>query len=384
MKKLAIIGKGTAGALTALYMSRAMRGVELEWYYDSSIKPQAVGEGANLALPFSLLQLNFEHHQLLEIDGTHKTGIYKRDWNDCDFFHNFEPPNISYHFSAIKLQNFIFDKIKDKFTLYDQKVNSSDIDADFIIDCGGRPESYEDFNTAEYIPVNSVHVTQCPWDYPRFQYTLTIARPYGWVFGIPLANRCSIGYLYNNKINTLDEVKEDAKSVIDNLSLTGASTNSFSFNNYYRKQNFSSDGRIAYNGNASFFLEPLEATSISTMDGVMHLAVAMWKKDPGYTVDYVNSIYTQKILEVQRMIMLHYYAGSRFNTPFWEMAEENGNKCIQEFKHDPKFIKLYNSLLSNDAREKIDYGSWPVGAYGVNLKGLNIRGKFHKIMRDVI
>jgi hypothetical protein len=37
-------------------------------------------------------------------------------------------------------------------------------------------------------------------------------------------------------------------------------TNHLEFQSYYKKNNFSS--KVIYNGNSSFFIEPLEATSI--------------------------------------------------------------------------------------------------------------------------
>lgn len=381
MRKLAIVGKGTAGALSALHMSKYMRDCEFEWYYDNDTPPQAVGEGSNLVLPYNLHRaLDFYHQDLEKIDGTFKSGVYKIGWNGSNFMNPFFPPNVAYHFNANKLQDYIFEKIGNKFTVIDKKVNSADIDADFIVDCGGKPSSYEDFNKTEYIPVNSVHVTQCAWDHPRFQYTLAIARPYGWVFGIPLTNRCSIGYMYNNEINTLEEVKEDAQLIINDLLLEPTSTNSFSFNNYYRKQNYSDDGRIAYNGNASFFLEPLEATSIHMMDSVQRLALDMWNNRPGYTLEKVNAEYTRRILEIQRVIMLHYSAGSRFNTPFWQMAQEDGNRCIEELKSDPKFIEFYKGVKNPNLDIGPSYGTWGYRTFRVNLREMGLYPKIDGLM----
>ena len=127
----------------------------------------------------------------------------------------------------------------------------------------------------EYIPVNSVYVTQCFWPEPKFDYTLTVARPYGWVWGIPLQNRCSIG---------------------------------FSFKYYYRNVNFLE--KLGYNGNASFFLEPLEATSISSMIMISKLC-AGYVLGVNDSLDYINNVYTLKLKHVENMINLHYLAGSK-------------------------------------------------------------------------
>ena len=52
-KKLAIIGNGTAGCLSSAFFNRNMDW-EVEWYFDPNIKPQSVGEGSTIPLPFSL------------------------------------------------------------------------------------------------------------------------------------------------------------------------------------------------------------------------------------------------------------------------------------------------------------------------------------------
>ena len=44
MKKIAIIGKGTAGAQSVIHFLRHMSDCEIEWHYDPIISPQAVGE----------------------------------------------------------------------------------------------------------------------------------------------------------------------------------------------------------------------------------------------------------------------------------------------------------------------------------------------------
>jgi hypothetical protein len=50
MKKISFIGRGTAGCLSILHFLR-WTDWEIDWYFDNDIKPQAVGEGATLALP---------------------------------------------------------------------------------------------------------------------------------------------------------------------------------------------------------------------------------------------------------------------------------------------------------------------------------------------
>ena len=106
--------------------------------------------------------------------------------------------------------------------------------------CTGSPTSFgEEYKLAEHIPVNAAFVSQCPWEYPRFSHTLTYAMSWGWVFGIPLQNRCAIGYVYNDKFATEDQVKEEVAELLKELNLVPNVQRSIKFNNYFKKNNFS-------------------------------------------------------------------------------------------------------------------------------------------------
>lgn len=380
-KRVALIGKGTAGCQAAAHLFTYMPDYELDWYYSPDIKPQAVGEGSNLILPRNMNQtLNFNYGEHFKhVDGWLKLGIYKSNWGQTgkDFIHFFPMSQTAIHFNAIKMQDYIFGKLskEPRVRAIEENVSPEGVDADFVMDCSGRPKSLEEFYVPKYIPVNSVHVNQCFWDYPRINYTITEARPYGWVFGIPLQNRCSIGYLYNNNINSLDEVKEDIDVVINKYNLTKSdTTNTFTFGNYYRKQNFKD--RIAFNGNSSFFLEPLEATSTAMMDSIQRMAWDIWHGN--MSVEKANERYTRELIEIERMIMMHYFAGSVFKTPFWEYAQERGTRCMKEAMKDDRFLHHFSLVKSGRKENEItsspdtEYGTWWEGSFIQNIHGLNI------------
>ena len=398
-KRIAVIGAGTAGALAAAFFSRPQRNkqpVEVQWYADPSIPAQAVGEGSNLTVPRNLLEtINFTHQDLSQIDGAFKTGMAKYNWGKKNsyFFHDFGPPAVAYHFNAVKLQQYIAKRLdqEKRVTLINQNVTHDIVDADYIIDCSGRPkELNEDFHEFKAIPVNSVFVTQCFWDYPRFQYTLMVARKYGWVFGIPLGNRCSIGYLYNNKINNLDDIKEDVKAVFGQFNLTPSdTTNSFSFYSYCRKQNFTD--RVAYNGNASFFTEPLEATTIGSMVVFNHKADGVINKT--LSLQAANRYYQYTNQSIVDMIMLHYFAESAFDTPFWRhakaLADEQVSKamnhapfrimCQDAIKNIKTDSKTYR-IQPNKTAAVRDYGTWNIVSYTINILGLGIVDQLESLL----
>lgn len=415
MKKIAIIGRGTAGAISAAYaahyaLKKYRKKIQLDWYYDSTVPTQAVGEGSTLALPTILKTLNFEYYQLPKIDGTIKVGISKRDWNhNSNYVHTFKPPCMAMHFNALKFQDYIQDQLEGQsfVKMIDKNVSSKEIDADLIVDCSGRPSNYDEFHISDYIAVNSVYVTQCYWDHPDFNYTISDAVKHGWVFGVPLMNRCSIGYLYNNKLTTLDEVKQDVQNVFKRYNLTPTDrTNAFSFESYYRKKNIVDN--VVYNGNCSFFLEPLEATSTSMI--CRNAQAAMRCLDTNFNVDVVNSLnkdYTDKLEEITNMIMMHYFAGSVYKNDFWDFAESRAKECLTHYykKHENfrKMIRVcyrfinhemsknplfdveeleyfkqdpyYTEIKQISTRPFLDYGTWYFYSYYQNIVGLGIHDK---------
>lgn len=398
-KKIAVIGRGTAGAMAmAEVVNKFGDTAELEWHFDSSIKTQAVGEGSTISVVRSLFHnLGFLHHDLDHIDGTFKHGIRKINWtpDNLDFFHEFTPPMVSYHFNAVALQNYVYGLLKDKVKVVDHNVTYDQLDASYIIDCSGKPNDWSLFDEPEYIPVNAAYVTQCYWDMPRFFYTLTIARPYGWVFGIPLKNRCSIGYMFNDKITSVEEVKEDVKHVFEQFNLIpSTTTNELHFKNYARKTNFIKG--VAFNGNASFFLEPIEATTLTGVDYINSWACSLIKNP--LEIHKFNAMYKKRQENIERMIMLHYFAGSTFKTDFWDFAYERARKCLEiAVNDDPNWQLIYEVSKTSDPKDPAKHISllkekkwpgllfedWTDWSYYENLshRGMNLYDKIDALKR---
>lgn len=384
MKRLAIVGRGTAGCYAATFFLKRTDW-NIDWYFDESIKPQTVGEGSLPVFPHDLHQnIGFDYTDLVKVDGTPKLGIHKKNWGSgCDYKHNFGPPTISYHFNAVKLQDYITDLLRSnpRVNMINRNVTHDEIDADYIMDCSGKPKSYDDFHVSEYIPVNSVHVTPCYWDHCRLTHTLTIARPYGWIFGIPLVNRCSIGYMFNNNYATLDQIKEDVKEVFSEFGLTPSEdTNTFSFGNYYRKENFTD--RVAYNGNASFFLEPLDATSIVMMRNVVMSAYSQWTDN--VTPYASNMTYDTQINEIQTQIMFHYCSGSKYDTEFWKFAQDRGRRCVREALKNPhlnKIIDISREMTYDNIIPCNPYSIWTPYDFKQNFTNLGLYDIVDEIRR---
>jgi hypothetical protein len=384
-KKITVIGRGTVGAVsTAFFLKNT--DWNIDWIFDPSIPTTSVGEGTNLVFPAVLKELfGFKGVDLINLEGNVKTGIEKKNWGKGNtFFHSFDIDKVGVHFNAIKLQDKISEILKNepRVTIIEAKIeNPNELDSDYVLVCSGPPISVEkdNFIIKKYIPVNSSYIVQCDWARPEFSYTLTIARKYGWVFGIPLQNRCSIGYLFNKDITpNIDDIKEDIKSVIKEYNLTPSSRDpkTINFSNYMRKENFNK--KVVYNGNSSFFLEPLEATSTSFSTFINTLALQLWNNE--ITEEYAQSEYEKRINDLEGMIDLHYMAGSIFDNEFWKYAKRLATEKIElEYINKTRFSKFVSYAVTSNEKffdpNVLFVGSWPVYSYKFNINNLGIENQ---------
>lgn len=388
MKRLAIVGRGTVGCLALVHFLR-WTNFEIDWIFDPNIEPTAVGEGTTLQLPKSLREnISFDSSDLDAISSTPKLGIWKRNWGaeGKEFHHSFLSGTTGIHFNAVQFQNYIFDKFHNHPRIRIVEGNFLDyenLDCDYVLVCTGSPKELDEYNIHTSIPVNSCVVFQCPWDNPTFLYSATFAKKYGWVFGIPLQNRCSIGYLHDGKMNTEEEIKEDVKDIIDEFKLTPAIQRKISFRNYSKKVNFT--GKVVYNGNSSFFLEPLEATSTGFADWITRAAYEVWHGHR--SVKSANLDYNRTIDHTEAMIALHYFAGSKFDTPFWKNAEQLATEKLKETLKDEMFLGLILKALNHNNPyyypEEKELGSWSLRSYVININNLGIKDKLQKLINEI-
>lgn len=383
-KKLAVVGRGTAGCLSFLHywhFNNDEHDVEIDWIYDSNIPTTPVGEGTDMRIPVQLdVKAGFNTDNLLKIGGTPKLGIRKEGWGGSGSFLNpFPLGQNGIHMDAGELQKWIFKNFGNKVNLIDTHVDSADdVDADYVMMATGTPKNLDsdEFHKTQYIPVNAAYVTQCQWEdnTPTFLYTLAIARPWGWVFGIPLQHRCSIGYIFNKDISDVETIKEDVKEVFEKYNLTPTEkTNTIFFRNYYRKNPI--DSRVSHNGNSCFFLEPLEATSLSS---AYHIDTLTWKHwFGGDDKDYVNWEFRENMSQIEAIICMHYMSGSVYDTPFWSMAKEKGQEKIEEmYKNDLYKRWLKNVIQSKDNESQYDqFGTWDRIIWNINARELGVSSK---------
>lgn len=388
-KKISIVGRGTAGCIAYLNLLKQPQDIEIDWYYDSEIPTSSVGEGTTPLFPNLLAELGHAEaskiHRGAEfidissgdnyhiLDARPKIGIEYINWGEKDYVHPFGTGVHGVHFDATKFQKHVFNNLTDrpKVNLINKNIDVNNIDSWATINAAGYPkEINDDYRVPKFICVNAAHVTQCDWpDEPKWLHTKTIARPWGWVFVIPLMSRCSVGYLYNRDIATLDMVKADVENVIDELGvIPNGVTNSFHFENYVRNKLV--DDNVIHVGNAGFFLEPMEAT---TLDGVIRTLDFLNHgiQHGGTNGEEANTLLHKFFREIEYFIMMHYAAGSKWNNEFWDYAKERGRKALEEAQMDIDFYPLY---MEGVYRSHTILQYFNQYSYKSNLDGLGIKG----------
>jgi tryptophan halogenase len=346
MKNIVIIGGGTAGWLTSLYIQKHYKDSNIIVIESSKIGILGAGEGAtpNFVTFLKFLGIN-EDEFLKRVNGTKKTGINFENWseNGTKYKHGFnissdEPKEIySYHFNARLLAEYlkeiavgrnithIDDNIND-LILVDNKVKKikleSDLilDVDFVFDCSGfhriigklydvKWNSY-----SEHLKVNSA----IPYflsrnDVEMSTTTNAISMKYGWMWQIPLQNRWGCGYIYDKNLISEEEVK---KEVIEYIGMDVQFNKQINFepgtyNNIWVEN-------CLMVGLSAGFLEPLEATSINTI--ILELSEFIECK-PNDDIERFNK-YMDSINLQNMLIIRHHYNCSRNDTSFWKLYKD--------------------------------------------------------------
>ena len=317
--RVGIIGKGLSGILTALIWKAQHPKVELELFYDKSIPTEPVGSGSWPNLLQLLNDISYRCPQYTSDwndslwQSTPKVAIRYEGWGKKDSWaHGFGYSNVAMHFDPQEFQDYFCNS--GIFNVTEKNVEYDDIDADYIYDCAGYPKDYNDCYILRN-PINKVLLANLP---PSFDensiFTRTVATPDGWCFVIPLKDRVSLGYLYNDLITTDEEAEDNFKEQFGVTNIF----NKISFKNYCAK-NPVIDDRIFLNGNKYFFIEPLEATAIySYMNWISRSITAIYQRIPFKEIVDIN----QKLVKYNAdFILKHYSYGSKYNTPFWHYAK---------------------------------------------------------------
>ncbi|MCY3884044.1 MAG: tryptophan 7-halogenase [Gammaproteobacteria bacterium] len=355
LKRVAVVGRGTAGSLAIANVARFLSEGEHEIHhiYDSRIPTIGVGEGSWPSLVQEIKQLtNVPHEEIQKrLKGTRKYGVAFEGWGcrDRDFTHFFTPQQVSYayHLSADLLAELLIENVAAKHI--DENVleiiseengaiikfeNRSPEHYDLVFDARGFPKSLnpDQHIDISFIPTNTAVIRRCPSIFEErneliveHTYTRAVARPHGWVFVIPLSAHTSYGYIFNRDVTSLESVESDFDKLLQTEAVPEFEQRAvLRFPNFVHRKLY--DGVVARIGNAGAFMEPLEATAIVTaqlqIGMVLHMRLNRpkdhWERD----APVVNRFLINTVLRYGLFVGWHYARGSRYSSEFWNFARD--------------------------------------------------------------
>tara|TARA_B100001250_G_scaffold218798_1_gene187777 strand:- start:444 stop:1640 length:1197 start_codon:yes stop_codon:yes gene_type:complete len=386
--KVAVVGAGTAGLLSAMDLCVGLPSfAKITLIHSLSIGSLGVGESSLVNFPQSLSEsIDYNHiFDRKELKSSTKYGVQFKNWRGNTFI-PFSGGSHGIHFDASNLSDFVLPRLQNKYGNFHElkgvvesvvsdgakvniRVDEYDHKFDYVIDCRGYPENYEDYSQSSYVYLNSAIVvpskTKANWE-----YTYHIAHKNGWMFGIPLGDRSGWGYLYNSDITERKEALKDLEQTLSDQKNTDGhfvdydldNIKEFSFENYYAKRIVNNDGNIFLNGNRALFFEPLQATSLGCYSFISQRIIDYIIND--ITLVDIKRTYNKVIEECLLFINLHYRYGSDFDTPFWRMAKEKSNELLNQQDMDTydwryliDTLQLRDSTLSSHGEK----GSVPRG-----------------------
>ena len=172
------------------------------------------------------------------------------------------------------------------------------------------------------------------------------------MFGLPLSNKVSFGYLYNSKLTTKQECLIDLEE--DKYKINyhhHQNLRHYQFKSYHAKSMVNKDRNIFVNGNRALFFEPIQATSIGAYGAINHLIMGCICRD----ID-PQPMFLKLVEECILFINLHYKKGSDYNTPFWKEASQQSSIFLNQL-HGKSRNDIYNYnwdfMLDTGLKEKM-------------------------------
>ena len=414
LRKIAVVGRGTAGSLAAASVSRLHPNSdhELHHIYDSRIPVIGVGEGSWPSLVQELHKLTELPHETVQqrLKGTRKYGVAFEGWGrrHRDFTHYFTPQQVSYayHLSADLMGDLLHESTRaehvDAKVLHITRVDGgAQIEFegrateryDLVFDARGFPRELdpEQHIDISFIPTNTAVIRRCPaiiedeQDGPVRQptYTRAVARPHGWVFVIPLTAHTSYGYIFNRDVTSLDEVESDFDALLDSDGVSEFEQRAvLQFPNFVHRQIF--DGAVARVGNAAAFMEPLEATAIVSAQLQVGMVLQIRLNRPPEHLErdapVVNRFLINNMLRYGLFVGWHYSCGSNYDSEFWRRARDRVWAAHREAA-DPKVVdcdalKRFDEMMDLLNQPVIDKADWtrmsavPLTSYAQISQGL--------------
>ena len=414
LRKIAVVGQGTAGSLAAAGVARLHpdEDHELHHIYDSRIPVIGVGEGSWPSLVQHLRELTDLPHETIQqrLKGTRKYGVAFEGWGrrNRDFTHYFTPQQVSYayHLSADLLTDLLREstrarRIDAKVLKITRVEGGAQVEFeglpperyDLVFDARGFPGELDPDRHIEvsFIPTNTAVIRRCPAIVKeerdglvlKHTYTRAVARPHGWIFVIPLALHTSYGYIFNRDVSGLAEVESDFDAFLEADGVPEFEQRAvIPFPNFVHRRIY--DGAVARIGNAAAFMEPLEATAIVSAQLQIGMVLHMRLNRPAEHLErdapVVNRFLVNNMLRYSLFVGWHYSCGSRYDSGFWRHARDHAWPRYREAA-DPEAVgcdalRKFDEMIELMNQTVIDKNDWnrmcalPLTSYAQIAQGL--------------
>jgi len=203
-----------------------------------------------------------------------------------------------------------------------QMENGSQIDAELFIDCSGfhgllieqtLKAGYLDWS--EWLPCNRAVAVPSERALAIPSYTRSTAREAGWQWRIPLQHRVGNGHVYCSDYMSDDEASAKLLANLEGQAL--AEPRLIKFVTGRRRQCWVKN--CVAIGLSSGFMEPLESTSISMIQGGIARLMGNFPDRSFAAIDrsHFNRIVAEEAELIRDFLIAHYHVTSRDDTPFW-------------------------------------------------------------------
>lgn len=295
-----------------------------------------------------------------------------------------------FHFDSIKLNNLFLKKCIER----DIKIIDAEI-VDAVLDNDGFVESIVDTNNNKYtadffvdssgfkrvissklgstwvdwsahLPMNSAIAFPSPYEETIPPHTLARALSSGWQWRSPVQDRFGNGYVFCDEFISEDKaIEEIQREFPDKI-------------NIGRKVSFTS-GKIdkfwikncVSVGLSSSFVEPLEASSISTtiqQSRVLVTALSTWDRNDTVTIKHYNKQFDEIMFNILDFIQLHYFT-ERTDTEFWRWCKHS----IKMTDFNAEHLETFKSNFINQLALPADnYNIFDILDWGQVMHGLRM------------
>jgi hypothetical protein len=376
IKKVLIVGGGTAGLIAALIIKNKFKKLQVDVVKSDNIGIIGVGEGTTEHWKEFMDFCNISLNELFkETDATFKYGIMFEGWTKKPYFHNVtasisnikigqylggyaysiinnldpkeytnghcfvnkvipeDVPN-QFHFNTFKLNNFLLKKcLEININIFNDEITKINTKNNNIINIESKNKKYKyDFyidstgfkkilisklgakwkSYKEYLPMNEAIAFPTGDTEEYNPYTLSKAMTAGWMWRIPTQGRWGNGYVFNNKYINAEKAKKECE---DYLGFKVEIAKNIKFEAGTLDKAWI--GNCVAIGLSSSFIEPLEATSIGTSIQqsffLMHLLINYKQTD----IDLYNERFKDIVENIRDFVVLHYII-DRKDSKFWK------------------------------------------------------------------